>query len=67
MVDPGRTQQWIKHYTQHLQLYFQVLYVKVESKGFLYWYWMLFLVVYKRRKRANWSSDHGGVCVCVCV
>jgi hypothetical protein len=67
-LDVRRTQKWIKHCTHHLQLYFQGLYVKVESKSFLYWYWMLFLVVYKRRKRANWSSDHsGGVCGCVFV
>jgi hypothetical protein len=62
--DVRRTQKWIKHCTHHLQLYFQGFYVKVESKSFLCWYWMLFLVVYKRRKRANWSSDHGGVCWC---
>jgi hypothetical protein len=43
-----RAQEWLFFIRKALCFYFQALYVKVESKGFLWMYWMLSLVLHKR-------------------
>jgi hypothetical protein len=62
VADVRRPQKWLKLPIDWLQLYFQGLYVKVESKGFLLMYWKLAIVLYSK----SYSLSRVAIAVVVC-